>query len=133
MKGVLKVVAAALAGIVGLLFVTELLLHAFPSLLPIEIRTLGDNIGVAHPVLGSVFEPGSSGIIRTRDFAAPYQLDEHGFRNEGPWRPAFRAQAQASEQLFYPFDGHPNALGYRLIAQQVAAWLAADRQEDESG
>lgn len=85
MKGVLKGFAAVLAGVVAVLSVSELLLHVFPSLLPIEIRTLGDNIGIAHPVVGNVFEPGSSGVIRTRDFATPYQLDDHGFRNQGPW------------------------------------------------
>jgi len=34
--------------------------------------------------------------------------------------------------LFFPTDGHPNALGYRLIAEQVAQWLARNEQESPS-
>ncbi len=35
--------------------------------------------------------------------------------------PLFQQQAEAGEQLFFETDGHPNAEGYRLIAQAVLA------------
>ena len=40
--------------------------------------------------------------------------------------PFFRARAQAGEKLFFENDGHPNAAGYRLIAEQVAAYLRSE-------
>jgi lysophospholipase L1-like esterase len=39
-------------------------------------------------------------------------------------QPAFRRHAEAREQLFFEWDGHPNARGYRLIAQEIAAHLS---------
>jgi hypothetical protein len=38
--------------------------------------------------------------------------------------PLFREQAAAGAKLFYEFDGHPNAQGYRLTAEKILAYLA---------
>jgi lysophospholipase L1-like esterase len=38
--------------------------------------------------------------------------------------PLFREQAAAGPKLFYEFDGHPNAEGYRLTAEKILAYLA---------
>jgi lysophospholipase L1-like esterase len=43
--------------------------------------------------------------------------------------PAFREHAVAGAKLFYEFDGHPNAEGYRLIAEQVLAHLESNAGE----
>jgi lysophospholipase L1-like esterase len=37
--------------------------------------------------------------------------------------PAFRQRAAAGEQLFFEVDGHPNAVGYALIAEAVLSYL----------
>jgi GDSL-like lipase/acylhydrolase family protein len=37
--------------------------------------------------------------------------------------PAFRERAAAGDLLFYKSDGHPNAAGYALIAEQVARYI----------
>jgi lysophospholipase L1-like esterase len=37
--------------------------------------------------------------------------------------PVFQERARTGKALYYPTDGHPNALGYRLIAEQVAEWI----------
>jgi lysophospholipase L1-like esterase len=40
--------------------------------------------------------------------------------------PAFRLRAAAGEQLFFEADGHPNAVGYALIAEGVLSYLKAN-------
>ena len=37
--------------------------------------------------------------------------------------PAFRRRARAGDQLFFEADGHPNRLGYRLIAEEILSHL----------
>jgi lysophospholipase L1-like esterase len=37
--------------------------------------------------------------------------------------PYFQQRAAAGETLFWEFDGHPNAQGYALIAEVLAAHL----------
>ncbi len=54
--------------------------------------------------------------------AARQALDELGIEHLD-LLPAFRAEAAEGAQLFYATDGHPNAAGYRLIAERVSAWL----------
>lgn len=43
--------------------------------------------------------------------------------------PVFRAQAAAGAKLFFEFDGHPNAEGYRLTAEGVLAHLERNAEE----
>jgi lysophospholipase L1-like esterase len=43
--------------------------------------------------------------------------------------PAFRERAAAGAKLFYEFDGHPNAEGYRLTAQGILAHLESNAAE----
>jgi lysophospholipase L1-like esterase len=43
--------------------------------------------------------------------------------------PAFRAQAEAGAKLFFEYDGHPNAEGYRLIAREVLAHLKGNAEK----
>ena len=43
--------------------------------------------------------------------------------------PVFRAHAAAGAKLFYEFDGHPNAEGYRLTAEGVFAHLESNAEE----
>jgi lysophospholipase L1-like esterase len=37
--------------------------------------------------------------------------------------PAFRQRARAGDQLFFEADGHPNRLGYALIAEEILTYL----------
>ncbi len=67
------------------LLVVEGLLHLMPELLPVEIRQALSSKGWAHPEIGNLPEPDSSGVIVTRDFESPYTVDENGFRNAGNW------------------------------------------------
>jgi hypothetical protein len=39
--------------------------------------------------------------------------------------PVFRQHAEAGEQLYFTADGHPNEQGYRLIAQEIIAYLTS--------
>jgi lysophospholipase L1-like esterase len=43
--------------------------------------------------------------------------------------PFFRERAIAGDKLFFPFDGHPNAAGYALIADVVLAHLKQNAGE----
>jgi lysophospholipase L1-like esterase len=43
--------------------------------------------------------------------------------------PVFREHAAAGAKLFYEFDGHPNAEGYRLTAQGILAHLESNAEE----
>ena len=43
--------------------------------------------------------------------------------------PLFREHAAAGAKLFYEFDGHPNADGYRLIAEGILAHLESKAAE----
>ncbi len=85
MRRFIKSLSLFLASVIVSLAIAEGFLHAFPSLLPIEVRQVFDNKGVAHPVIGNLPEPGATGVIVTRDFESPFQLDDHGFRNVAPW------------------------------------------------
>jgi lysophospholipase L1-like esterase len=52
--------------------------------------------------------------------------------------PAYKCRAMAGEQLFFEADGHPNRTGYRVIAEEVLAYLSKQNHnfepaaEDES-
>ena len=59
--------------------------HLFPSLLPIKVRQVFGNKGVAHSEIGNLPGPFTTGVIVTRDFEMPYQLDQNGFHNEAGW------------------------------------------------
>ncbi|MGI9220171.1 MAG: SGNH/GDSL hydrolase family protein [Woeseiaceae bacterium] len=85
MKRVLKSIALISVSSIITLFVVELLLHAIPGVLPIEVRQAFNNKGAPHPEVGNLPEPGSTGVIVTRDFESPFEVDEKGFRNEGGW------------------------------------------------
>lgn len=81
----LKSIALLLASCAITLLLAEGLLHALPEFLPAEVRQAFNSKGTYHPEIGNLPDPGSRGAIVTRDFESPYQLDEHGFRNESPW------------------------------------------------
>lgn len=85
MKNVFVSLLLVGSSLVLALLAAEGLLHAFPTLVPIEVRAVNNDRGVAHPVLGHVMRPGSSSVITTRDFAQPHNIDAHGFRNEHEW------------------------------------------------
>lgn len=67
------------------LLLVEGMLHLVPDLLPIEVRQALNSKGRAHPEIGNLPEPDSTGVIVTRDFESPYKVDENGFRNAGNW------------------------------------------------
>ena len=81
----LKSLSLLLVSFVFALALAEGVLHFFPDLLPVEVRQAFNNKGLYHPKIGNLPKPGSRGSIVTRDFESPYQLDDHGFRNELPW------------------------------------------------
>ena len=85
MMRVLKNIALIGLSSVITLVLVDLLLHAIPGVLPIEVRQAFNNKGAPHPVVGNLPEPGSTGVIVTRDFESPFEVDEHGFRNMGDW------------------------------------------------
>jgi len=67
------------------LLLVEGVLHLIPDLLPIEVRQALNSKGRAHPEIGNLPEPNSSGVIITRDFESHYKVDQNGFRNAGGW------------------------------------------------
>ncbi|MBK6287439.1 MAG: hypothetical protein IPF49_07360 [Gammaproteobacteria bacterium] len=84
MKGIVQGCFLTVASVLLTLALAELLFHLFPSLLPLAISTAANDRGIAHPLIGNVKAPDSSGVIRTSDFSQHYQLDELGFHNKGP-------------------------------------------------
>lgn len=85
MKQFLKSCALVTLSSLFAVAVAEGLLHLFPGFLPVEVRQVFKDNGMAHPEIGNMPGPGSSGVIVTRDFAVPYRLDKQGFRNDEPW------------------------------------------------
>lgn len=85
MMRVLKNVALIGVSSILSLVVVDLLLHAVPGVLPIEVRQAFNTKGAPHPVVGNLPQPGSNGVIVTRDFESPFEVDEQGFRNAGEW------------------------------------------------
>jgi len=85
MMRLLKIFALIGVSSIVALIIADLLLHAFPGVLPIEVRQAFNNKGAPHPRVGNLPEPGSTGVIVTRDFESSFELDEQGFRNEGAW------------------------------------------------
>ena len=85
MKGIFQGCLLTAASVLLTLAMVESLFHMFPSLVPLAISSAANDRGVAHPVIGNTGRPGSTGVIRTQDFAQSYQLDQMGFHNEGPW------------------------------------------------
>ena len=84
-KRILKSLGLVAISSLFAVILAESLLHAFPSLLPVEVRQALNDKGRAHPVIGNLPQSNSSGAIVTRDFESPYQLDNNGFRNDGDW------------------------------------------------
>ena len=85
MMRLLKSIALIGVSSIVALIIADLLLHAIPGVLPIEVRQAFNNKGAPHPRVGNLPEPGSTGVIVTRDFESSFELDEQGFRNEGAW------------------------------------------------
>jgi lysophospholipase L1-like esterase len=85
MMRLIKNISLMAASALFALLLAEGVLHAFPGLLPVEVRQVFNNKGMYHPEIGNLPEPGSSGEIVTRDFESPYKLDSNGFRNDSPW------------------------------------------------
>ena len=81
----LKVVVLVAASSTLTLLLAEGALHLFPSLLPIKVRQVFGNRGLAHPEIGNLPVPLTADVIVTKDFESPYQLDENGFRNNASW------------------------------------------------
>ncbi len=61
MKGILQGCFLTVASVLLTLALAELLFHMFPSLLPLAISTAANDRGIAHPLIGNVGAPGSSG------------------------------------------------------------------------
>lgn len=101
-------VGVALA-VVGLIALTaaEIVLRANPGLMPptAQLRLhwwdTDDAIAwVADPHLGFLHAPDQEGVVRHRDFAFTYSIDERGFRNAGPWSSAADIVAIGNSQTF---------------------------------
>lgn len=88
-RRLLQVLALSSISALIAVFLAEGLLHLFPDFLPLELQVLVDDEsserGVADPRIGNLPEPGSTGVIRTRDFRIEHRIDAHGFRNSEPW------------------------------------------------
>ena len=100
----------------------EMLLQLFPSLLPVELHVVVTDRGVAHPEIGNLPAPNSAGVIWTRDFKVPHQIDQHGFRNNRPW-PASTDVAVIGDSLVFGYgveldDAWPQRLA-KLTGKQV--------------
>lgn len=71
------------------LVAAEGLLHLLPNAVPLELQILlgdrSDERGIADVRIGNLPVPGSTGVVWTRDFKIKHQIDDHGFRNSGPW------------------------------------------------
>ena len=85
MMRLIKNLSLMVASLLFALLLAEGVLHAFPRLLPVEVRQVFNNKGMYHPEIGNLPVPGSSGEIVTRDFESLYHLDSNGFRNDSPW------------------------------------------------
>jgi len=85
MKRLAKNFALVVISSIFTLLLVEGVLHLVPDLLPIEVRQALNSKGWAHPEIGNLPEPNSSGVIVTRDFESHYKVDENGFRNAGSW------------------------------------------------
>jgi hypothetical protein len=62
------------------------------------------------PLLGEEPPPAISQFVREFDAAGIPYLD---------LTPGFQARARQQERLFFKVDGHPNAVGYRLMADLI--------------
>jgi lysophospholipase L1-like esterase len=85
MKRLAKNFALVVISSIFTILLAEGVLHLVPDLLPIEVRQALNSKGWAHPEIGNLPEPNSSGVIVTRDFESHYKVDENGFRNAGSW------------------------------------------------
>lgn len=88
-RRVSQVLALSSISAIFALILAEGLLHLFPGFLPVELQVLvsddSSERGVADPRIGNLPEPGSTGVIRTRDFRIEHRIDAHGFRNSARW------------------------------------------------
>jgi len=85
MKDTLVAIAMTLVSLLLAVVAAEGVLHLAPGLLPVEVRAMRNDRGIADPELGHLMRPGSTGVIETRDFAEPFRIDAHGFRNAEAW------------------------------------------------
>jgi hypothetical protein len=94
------------------------------------MRELRDEIAADGAELLVVLQPSkeetyvSFAGLPTLDHAATIRVafDELGI-DYLDLAPVFRDHADVGERLFYPTDGHPNAMGYQLTAGAVAGWI----------
>jgi lysophospholipase L1-like esterase len=85
MKDTVVAIAISLVSLLLAVVAAEGVLHLAPGLLPVEVRAMRNDRGIADPELGHLMRPGSTGVIETRDFAEPFRIDAHGFRNAQEW------------------------------------------------
>ena len=85
-------VLVLLTSVAVTLAIIEVLLRAYPTLLPEEARLRihwreieEKTSSIAHPYLGFVLPPRQSGTRTGTDFTFTFTTDEHGFRNRSPW------------------------------------------------
>ncbi len=98
-----------------------------------SIRAIDDEATAAGTKTLIVFQPSKEEIYlpfvgeEAIDPAAPLRkaLTELGI-DYLDLRPAFEQSANRGDRLFFPIDGHPNAAGYRLIAEELSAYIEAE-------
>jgi lysophospholipase L1-like esterase len=94
------------------------------------MRELRDEVAAGDAELLVVLQPSKEEVYLpfagepAPDYAATLRvaLDELGI-DYLDLAPVFRDHAAAGERLFFPTDGHPNAMGYQLTAEAVASWI----------
>jgi lysophospholipase L1-like esterase len=82
-------VGLLVGSLVIFLLLAEGTLRLFPSLLPYDVREIlqakKEDFGVAHPYIGHLDKPLSTGVISGLGFRAVHHTDAYGFRNACPW------------------------------------------------
>ena len=98
-----------------------------------SIRAINDQATAAGTKTLIVFQPSKEEIYlpfvgeESIDPAAPLRKALSGLGIDYlDLRPAFEQSAKRGERLFFPIDGHPNAAGYRLIAEELSTYLEAE-------
>jgi hypothetical protein len=69
------------------------------------------------PLLGAEPSPAISSFVKEFEATGIPYLD---------LTPGFQARARLQERLFFEVDGHPNAAGYRLMADLILDHLRSD-------
>ncbi len=102
------------------ILLVEGVLHLVPDLLPIEVRQALNSKGWAHPEIGNLPEPNSSGVIVTRDFESHYKVDQNGFRNAGSW-PDETEIVVVGDSLVFGYGVDANQAWPQILSELTAA------------